>query len=150
MSLRWPSWLPFSPPVRPVSALSRPELSGRGPGLPQPQTLHPSCPPCPLGPGCAGPSYERPYLQLFHQLPKIGKESNQCHEFANYNRLFAPCCFRDTVLKLKKKSPETKIMIWHSSSVLTEVLPVQRLSSSTEKAFEETSVRSLWCLHRGE
>ena len=41
-------------------------------------------------------------------------------------------------------------MIWHSSSVLTEVLPVQRLSSSTEKAFEETSVRSLWCLHRGE
>lgn len=35
-------------------------------------------------------------------------------------------------------------------SVLTEILSVQRLSSSTKEAFEETSVRSLWCLHRGK
>lgn len=36
------------------------------------------------------------------------------------------------------------------SSALTEILSVQRLSSSTKEAFEETSVRSLWCLHGGK
>lgn len=34
--------------------------------------------------------------------------------------------------------------------LLTEVLSVQRLSSAPKQAFEETSVRSLWCLHRGK
>lgn len=36
------------------------------------------------------------------------------------------------------------------SSVLTEILSVQRLGSSTKEAFEEASVGSLWGLHRGK
>lgn len=47
-----------------------------------------------------------------------------------------------------KSRGNNDVMLGHS--VLTEVLPVQRLSPSTKKTFEETSVRSLWCLHRGK
>lgn len=67
-TLRWPSWLLFSPPARPASALSHPELFWHGQVLPQLPMRPPSCLPCCLGQGCAAPGYEMPYLQLFLQL----------------------------------------------------------------------------------
>lgn len=41
------------------------------------------------------------------------------------------------------------VWMWNQS-VLTEILPVQRLSSSTKKTFKKTPVWSLRCLHRGK
>lgn len=73
-TLRWPSWLLFFPPARPVSAPSHPELSGHGPGLPPHRTPRLSCPPCSPGRGCAGPGCGRPYRQLFHQLQETKRD----------------------------------------------------------------------------
>lgn len=65
---RWPSWRRSCPPARPVSALSRPELSEHGRVPPRRPTPLPSCPPCPPGRGCAGPGSWRPSRQLFRRL----------------------------------------------------------------------------------
>lgn len=65
---RWPSWRRSCPPARPVSALSRPELSEHGRVPPRHPTPLPSCPPCPPGRGCAGPGSWRPSRKLFRRL----------------------------------------------------------------------------------
>lgn len=134
-NLHWPSWLHFSLPARPASALFRLGLSGLGPDLPRLLTLRPSCPPCCLGRGCVERGYGKPYQQLFHQLSSLVFfliTKDQMEKVMCYSALQA-----------------RNVWMWNQS-VLTEILPVQRLSSSTKKTFKKTPVWSLRCLHRGK
>lgn len=74
-----------------------------------------------------------------------------CSRFTNYNKR-NPWDVLATSSILLTNSLEENTMCNHQirQAVLTEVLSVQRLSPSTKEAFEEASVRSLWCLHRGK
>lgn len=205
-TLRWPSWLLFSPPARPASALSHPELFWHGQDLPQLLMLPPSCLPCCLGQGCVAPGYETPYLQLFHQLAETEIDiadgvlknpfifqvnSNWLRELSlsertpimqwsfkseiltfiliiiheTYNSeawqvglMINYRCSKQEYFKYSNGSTYF-ILLWGCKktscstkrhSVLTEVLSVQRLSSSPKKAFEEAPVWSLRCLHWGK
>lgn len=101
------------------------------------------------------------WAKLREALPAVVSPTNK-HEKYKHRSCFTILCVLNAngggAYRKQQELVEDKKTYWYVTirimtsgcCVLTEVLPIQRLSASTKKSFKETSVGSLWRLHRCE